>query len=153
MTSKDAELTIYHQGDSIFHPAIGFSYDYKADLMEVETSVPGYKTTPFKSSFYNVDISGDMLTWDLNADSLDIAINSARADVPLMIESKDFYSNEKFQDMAQIFSFHPLIMAVNMSKNYGGTFYTSQMARDKNLDEGLVKKTMELLMAPRYGQI
>ncbi len=147
LTSKDAELTIYHQGDSIFHPAIGFSYDYKADLMEVETSVPGYKTTPFRSSFYNVDISGDMLTWDLNADSLDIAINSARADVPLMIESKDFYSNEKFQDMAQIFSFHPLIMAVNMSKNYGGTFYTSQMARDKNLDEGLVKKTMELLMA------
>ena len=24
LTSKDAELTIYHQGDSIFHPAIGF---------------------------------------------------------------------------------------------------------------------------------
>lgn len=147
LTSKDAELTIYHQGDSIFHPAIEFTYDYKVDLMEVETSVTGYKTTPFRSSFYNVDISGDMLTWDLNADSLDLTINSARADVPLMIESKDFYSNQKFQDMAQIFSFHPLIMAVNMSKNYGGTFYTSQMARDKNLDEGLVKKTMELLMA------
>lgn len=147
LTSEDAELTIYHQGDSIFHPAIEFSYDYKVDLMEVETSVTGYKTTPFRSSFYNVDISGDMLTWDLNADSLDLTINSARADVPLMIESKDFYSNQKFQDMAQIFSFHPLIMAVNMSKNYGGTFYTNQMARDKNLDEGLVKKTMELLMA------
>lgn len=147
LTSKDAELTIYHEGDSIFHPAIEFTYDYKVDMMEVETSVPGYKTTPFRSSFYNVDISGDMLTWDLNADSLDLTINSARDDVPLMIESKDFYSNQKFQDMAQIFSFHPLIMAVNMSKNYGGTFYTSQMARDKNLDEGLVKKTMELLMA------
>ncbi len=147
LTSKDAELTIYHQGDSIFHPAIEFTYDYKVDLMEVETSVTGYKTTPFRSSFYNVDISGDQLTWDLNADSLDLTINSARSDVPLMIESKDFYSNQKFQDMAQIFSFHPLIMAVNMSKNYGGSFYTSQMARDKNLNEGLVKKTMELLMA------
>lgn len=147
LTSEDAELTIYHEGDSIFHPAIEFTYDYKVDMMEVETSVQGYKTTPFRSSFYNVDISGDMLTWDLNADSLDLTINSARADVPLMIESKDFYSNQKFQDMAQIFSFHPLIMAVNMAKIYGGVFYTNQMARDKNLDEGLVKKTMELLMA------
>lgn len=147
LSSQDAELTIYHQGDSIFHPAIEFTYDYKEDLMEVQTSVSGYNTTPFRSSFYNLDITGDLLTWDLDSDSLDLTINSARSDVPLMIESKDFYSNQRFQDLAQVFSFHPLIMAVSMADKYGGSFYVNQMANDKNLDEGLVKKTMELLMA------
>ncbi len=147
VSSNDAELTIYHKGDSIYHPAVQLSYDYKKDFLQAVTSVQGYKTTPFRSSFYNIDISGDVLSWDLNADSLDLIVNSARAEVPLIIESKDFYSAEKFHDLAQIFSFHPLIMAVNMSNKYGGTFYTSQMAKDMNLDEALVNKTMELLMS------
>ncbi|OEK07445.1 hypothetical protein [Roseivirga misakiensis] len=148
VSSKDAELTIYHMSDSVYHPAVEFDYDYEKDLLQLETSVKGYKTTPFRSSYYNMDISGDALSWDLNSDSLNFAINSARADVPLMLESKDFYSNAKFEDLAQIFNFHPLLMAVNMAENAkGDVFYTSQMARDKNLDESLVKKTMELLMS------
>ncbi|MFY0591823.1 hypothetical protein [Roseivirga sp.] len=148
VSSLDAELTIYHLADSVYHPAVEFDYDYETDILKLETSVKGYKTTPFRSSFYNMDISGDALSWDLNSDSLDFAINSARADVPLMLESKDFYSNAKFEDLAQVFNFHPLLMAVNMAEKAGGdVFYTSQMARDKNLDESLVKKTMELLMA------
>lgn len=148
VSSKDAELTIYHSTDSVYHPAVEFTYDYELDLLEVETSVDGYKTTPFRSSYYNLDISGDVLTWDLNSDSLDMQINSARADVPLILESKDFYSAAKFEDLSQIFNFHPLFMAVNMAENEGSnTFYTNKMAREKNLDVSLVNKTMELLMA------
>lgn len=147
VSASDAELTIYHEGDSVYHPSIELVYDYKNDLLQSETSVQGYKTTPFRSSFYNLDITGDVLTWDLNSDSLDIIVSSARAEVPLVLESKDFYSAERFHDLAQIFSFHPLIMAVNMAKRYDGVFYTSQMAREHNLDEALVNKTMELLMS------
>lgn len=147
VSASQADVTLYHNSDSIFHPAIELIYDYKKDLLISKTSVEGYKTTPFRSSFYNMDLTGDQLTWDLNSDSLNISINSARADVPLSLESKDFYSADRFQDLSQIFSFHPLISAVNMAKKSGGTFYTSQMARDYGLDEGLVKKTMELLMA------
>ena len=148
VSTKDAELTIYHGEDSVYHPAVEFTYDYEKDMLNVETSVKGYKTTPFRSSFYNMDISGDALNWDLNSDSLDLQINSARADVPLMLESKDFYSAAKFDDLAQIFNFHPLLMAVNMAEKAGGdVFYTNQMAREKNLGEPLVRKTMELLMA------
>lgn len=148
VSSKDAELTIYHKEDSVYHPAVEFAYDYDLDLLQVETSVKGYKTTPFRSSYYNLDISGDILSWDLNSDSLDLEINSARADVPLILESKDFYSAAKFEDMSQIFDFHPLFMAVNMAKNEGSNvFYAHKMARAKNLDVSLVNKTMELLMA------
>ncbi len=147
VTATDADLTLYHQGDSITHPAVEFYYDYNRDLLTAETSVKGYKTTPFRTSYYNVDITGDRLQWDLKSDSINMFITSARADVPLTIESKDFYTAERFYDLAQIFSFHPLIMSVKMANKYGGSFYTSQMARDNNLPEGLVNKTMELLMS------
>ncbi|MEC7754447.1 hypothetical protein [Roseivirga sp. UBA1976] len=147
VSAVQANITLYHAQDSIFHPAIEFVYDYKRDRLVSKTSVPGYKTTPFRSSFYNMDLTGDQLSWDLNSDSLNIFINSARADVPLSIESKDFYSADRFHDLAQIYSFHPLIAAVNMAKKNGGVFYTSQMARQYGVDEGLVKKTMELLMS------
>ncbi|HEY9116537.1 MAG TPA: hypothetical protein VIN11_01860 [Roseivirga sp.] len=147
VSAKQADVTLYHGNDSIFHPAVELIYDYKKDLLVSKTSVEGYKTTPFRSSYFNMDLTGDHLIWNLDSDSLNISINSARADVPLMIESKDFYSDERFDDLSQIFSFHPLIAAVNMARKNGGVFYTSQMARDYKLDEGLVKKTMELLMS------
>lgn len=147
VSAKQADVTLYHNNDSIFHPAVEFIYDYRKDLLEMETSVEGYKTTPFRSSYYNMDLSGDLLSWDLNSDSLNISINSARADVPLMLESKDFFSAERYFDLSQIFSFHPLIAAANMARKSGGTFYTSSMARDYRLDEGLIKKAMELLMS------
>lgn len=157
VTAANADLTLYQNGDSITHPAVEFYYDYQDDLLTAETNVQGYKTTPFRTSFYNVDVSGDRLSWDIKSDSLNLFITSARADVPLIIESKDFYTAERFYDLAQIFSFHPLIMAVNMAKKNGGnSFYTSQMARDNNLGEGLVNKTMELLMSRgmvRYDRV
>ena len=147
VTADDAELTLYHESDSIYHPSIVFNYNYKNDLLSAKTSVKGYNTTPFRSSFYNLDITGDVLTWDLNSDSLDIIVNSARAETPLVLESKDFFSAQRFHDLAQIFSFHPLIMAVSMAKRHDGIFYTSQMAKANHLDEALVNKTMELLMS------
>lgn len=147
VSATQADVTLYHQSDSIFHPAVEFIYDYNKDHLEMETSVEGYKTTPFRSSYYNMDLTGDELTWDLNSDSLNISINSARADVPLTLESRDFYSADRFFDLSQIFSFHPLIAAINMAKKNGGTFYTSTMANQYRLDEGLIKKAMELLMA------
>lgn len=147
VSAAKADVILYHNNDSIFHPAVEFNYDYQKDLLEMETSVDGYKTTPFRSSYYNMDLSGDLLSWDLNSDSLNITINSARADVPLSLESKDFYSADRYFDMSQIFSFHPLIAAANMAKKSGGIFYTSTMARQYQLNEGLVNKAMELLMS------
>ena len=147
VSASKADVTLYHNNDSIFHPAVEFKYDYQKDYLEMETSVEGYKTTPFRSSYYNMDLTGDLLSWDLNSDSLNISITSARADVPLMLESKDFYSADRYFDLSQIFSFHPLIAAVNMANKSGGTFYTSSMARQYKLDEGLINKAMELLMA------
>lgn len=147
VSAKQADVILYHQSDSIFHPAVEFIYDYQKDLLKMETSVEGYKTTPFRSSYYNMDLTGDQLSWDLNSDSLNVTINSARADVPLTIESKDFYSADRFFDLSQIFSFHPLIAAINMANKNGGTFYTSSMASQYRLDEGLIRKAMELLMS------
>lgn len=147
VSASKADVILYHNSDSIFHPAVEFTYDYNSDFLEMETSVDGYKTTPFRSSYYNMDLSGDLLSWDLNSDSLNISINSARADVPLSLESKDFYSADRYFDLSQIFSFHPLIAAANMAKKSGGTFYTSSMARQYRLNEGLVNKAMELLMS------
>jgi len=142
-----SDLIIYHQGDSIFHPAVEFSYDYQTDELVSETSVEGYKTTPFRSSYYNMDVTGDELLWNLNNDFLNISINSARADVPLSLESKDFYSADRYFDLSQIFSFHPLIAALNLANKNGGTFYIYDMARQYNINEGLAVKAMELLMS------
>ncbi|WP_422355182.1 hypothetical protein [Roseivirga pacifica] len=147
LSSDRTELTLYHNGDSIVHPAVELKYNFKTDYLEAETKVKGFKTTPFRSSYYNMDMIGDEVQWDLNADSLNLMVNSARADVPLIIESKDFFSATRFNDMAEVFGFHPLIIANSMAEKYGDTFYVGQLLSDYQIQEALLKRSMEVLMA------
>lgn len=145
--AEDAQVILYHGTDSIYHPAASFQFNYKNQQLTAESSVPGYKTTPFRSSYYNIDLVGDEINWNLSSKKLDLFINSARSDVPLTLESKDYYSADTYNDLGQIFSFHPLIVAISMADKYGGKFYTNQLAKDYKLNEELVKKTMKFLMS------
>lgn len=147
VTADNTELVLYHGSDSIYHPAASFHFDYKNQQLTAESSVPGFKTTPFRSSYYNIDLVGDEINWNPRSQKLDLFINSARSDVPLTLESKDYYSADTYNDLAQIFSFHPLIIAVRMADKYGGAFYTSQMAKDHKLNEDMVINTMKFLMS------
>lgn len=147
VAAEATELILYHGNDSIYHPAASLLFNYRTQELVAESSVLGYKTTPFRSSYYNIDLVGDEINWNLSSKKLDLFINSARSDVPLTLESKDYYSADTYNDLAQIFSFHPLIAAVRMADKYGGKFYTNQLARDYKLNEELVKKTMQFLMS------
>ncbi|MFT6054345.1 MAG: hypothetical protein ACJAS3_001301 [Roseivirga sp.] len=149
VTSPQAEVTIYHGQDSIYHPAVEFSYQYDSYLLNLEPQKKDFRTTPFNSSYYKVDLTGDRLTWNVKTDSLNISIRSARAEVPLVVESKNFFSASRFSGLSQLYNFHPLILAVRQAQKDEpkNEFYLSELADERKLNIGILKRTMIDLMS------
>lgn len=149
VTSPQAQVMIYHGNDSIYHPAAEFSYQYGRYILDLEPQKKDFRTTPFNSSYYKVDLTGDRLTWNVKSDSLNISIRSARTEVPLVVESKNFFSASRFNGLSQLYNFHPLILAVRQAQKYEpkNEFYLSELSDERKIDLGILKRTMIDLMS------
>ena len=146
--SGQAAVTIYHGEDSVYHPVVEFDYNYGLGYLTLVPGKNGFQTTPFRTSFYNMDVVGDILSWDLKSDSFNIATNSARTEVPVLIESKNYYNANRFYSLSELYNFHPLLMAIKQADDYGGnSFYLADLVDNSGIGKGVLKRTMIGLMA------
>jgi hypothetical protein len=130
LVAANARVTLYHEGDSIFHPGVHLRYYEGKQLLTLERSKGPLSPAPYSASFFKVDFSADILKWSLKSDSLNLyARGDSRAD-PVIIESVDFYDPEDFVALrGKGFKFHPLTVAVSYClKNDVRSFYPADLA-------------------------
>ena len=119
VTSPLAEVSVYTQSDSIYHPAIQFKYNINSQELTLIKDDGIFKNAPFFASYYNVDINADLLKWNFNADSIDISILTGRNRVPALFESSEYFSKDKLNELSGVFNFNPLLLVVNAAKKSG----------------------------------
>ncbi|WKN33164.1 hypothetical protein PZB74_07385 [Porifericola rhodea] len=147
ITSPRSTITIYQREDSIFHPAIEFKYALDSSMLTVLSNSGHFKHTPFVATHLKMDIQADIMRWDLRTDSLNISTLTARDKVPVIFESHQYFNEQAFDKLSQMYGFHPLIMAVGYGrKNNTLSFYTYDMARDMKQNEKTLKAAMLDLM-------
>ena len=148
VSSKNASVVLYHGQDSVFHPVVELEYFYGKGYMKLVPGKNGFQTTPFRTSFYNMDVVGDVLDWDMKSDSFNISTISARTEVPVLIESKNYYNANRFYSLSELYNFHPLLLAVEMSRRVGSeSFYLSELVDMSGIGEGVLERTMINLMS------
>ena len=148
VSSENAEVTLFCGADSVYHPAVELEFFYGKGYLRLKPAKNGFQTTPFRSSFYKMDVAGDVLNWDMKSDSFNISTLSARTEVPVLLESKNYYNANRFYGLRELYSFHPLLMAVKMAEQAGGnSFYLAEMADMSGINENLLERTMISLMA------
>lgn len=129
--TKNAALKIYQENDSIFHPGVQLNYHYNNKRLTVQRSRGVLKDTPFASSFFRIDFSGDVLRWSLKGDStgkdsLNIFTSAGLSQAPMVIESQDFFDPNDFKQLKGVgFSFHPLVIVANYVNQNGTTKFTA----------------------------
>nr|WKN39093.1 hypothetical protein K4G66_10325 [Tunicatimonas sp. TK19036] len=144
MISSKASVVIYQRNDSLYHPAVKFKYLLDSSNLVLQSTDGDYKRTPYVSTFLKMDIRADMIKWDLRTDSLAISTLSARDKVPVLFESQEYFNEELFNQLAQMYNFHPLIMAVSYArKTRSGTFYADDMAQAMRQNPKIVKASMK----------
>ena len=149
VSSTVAKVTIYHGTDSIYNPSVEMVYNYGNYHLNLEPNKGDFGSTPFSSSYYGVDLTGDRLIWDLKSDSLHLTIGSARSEVPLIVESKNFFSSSRFYSLSQLYDFNPLILSVRQAQKYDpkNEFYISELSEDRKISLGILKRSMIDLMS------
>lgn len=148
VSTKNASVAVYHGKDSVFHPVVELEYNYRKGHLKLIPSKEGFKTTPFRTSFYNMDVVGDLLQWDLSQDTFNISTVSARNEVPVMVESKNYFNSKRFYSLSELYNFHPLLMAVEMTKRVGGnSFFLPELVDMSGIGAGVLERTMTNLMS------
>lgn len=151
LISPQSDITIYQRTDSIYHPAIELKYAMDSSQLTLLSVSGKYKHTPFTATHLKMDIQADIIRWDLRTDSLNISTLTARDKVPVIFESHEYFNEQAFDQLSQMYGFHPLIMAVGYGrKNNTLTFYTYDMARDMKENEKTLKAAMMDLMTRGY---
>jgi len=144
--ASGSSVTIYHNMDSIYHPYATLRYNpYTKDLI-VRRADSNYKYAPFYSSFANMDITADIVIWNLLSDSLEISIISGRSEVPVIFQSEEYYNADVLHAMSQNYGFNPLLLAVDfMRKNKGQEVLPDEIAKQYNLNPNTVENAMKEL--------
>ncbi len=146
-----ASVVIYQYGDSITHPAIQIKYNYLNDNLIVLKDQGRYKYAPFFASHFNMDITADMIKWDLNQDSIDISILNARSQIPAYFESREYFNPDRFGELAGIYKFHPLFLVVGYSRKINSSeFNVDDLVKFSKQPANVVSSAMEFLMSYHF---
>ena len=146
LSSQRAEMAIYHNRDSVYHPSIRFNYSYGPKMLRISKEKGKYKDTPYLSSFLGMNIKTEDIYWDLNTDSLNLNIRNGKRIVPTVFESYNHFEQADYWALRGHYNFNPLATIVMYSKKIGSKeFYLSDLAADIKKDYNILAGATEML--------
>ncbi|QKG53242.1 hypothetical protein [Hymenobacter sp. BRD67] len=120
ITAGQAAVSLYQStGDSITHPGVELKYLKNKEQLKLLYGQGLYRNAPYSDSYHQVDIRAQMLTWNLREPKMDFSIVTSPTQVSADFESKDFFSNTRYQQLKSINHLHPLQMLLGYSITHG----------------------------------
>jgi len=132
ITAPVAQFTGYiDTADSLTHPAIQFKFDKTtrvAALSRVDRT--GYGRVPFSDTYHKFFILPEVVRWDVPRQKVEFYQIGAKREVPVRMESFDYFQPERYSDIATDYGFHPLQIIGNyITKTKKQTFLDDDITR------------------------
>jgi hypothetical protein len=109
ITASAASFSAFIGADSIYHPALKFSFDKKGNIVRaIKIERSGYKNVNFLDTYHQMEIASDAMRWYLNNNKMDFYILSGKRVVPALFESYDNYNPNLFPSLSGNYGFNPL---------------------------------------------
>ncbi|MCX2741413.1 hypothetical protein [Pontibacter anaerobius] len=146
-----ASVAVYQGQDSLIHPAVQLRYSrVNQDLTLTKDKGP-YAHTPFYDTYHELEITAERVHWNLNKPEIEFSILNTKTLIPVQLESAEYYSNVRYQQLVGIAPFHPLQVLVGYgAKAKSSTFYAADVARATRLDEKAVREAAEVMSYQGY---
>lgn len=125
ITSEAASVTILIEDDSITHQNVQFRYDDRLRQITLLRLRKGLQESPYLSSYHGLEMRFETLVWNMNEDVIRLGSflvpgNESRA----LFFSRDYYSDEHFEQLRGIDRKHPLIWLNEYLQFYGSNQFT-----------------------------
>ncbi len=92
--AEGVNARLFMEKDSIYHPAVNFRLDIPNQVITLTRGQKGPERNPFFSSFYNMNLSAERITWHVQKDSLEVS--SSVAGVKSGVQKVEFESSNRF---------------------------------------------------------
>ncbi|WP_210519079.1 hypothetical protein [Hymenobacter terricola] len=153
ITANRAAVTIYEGAkDSVTHPGAQLKYSKAKQQLKLAREEGLYKNTPYSDSYHQLEIRTEALTWNLRQPTIDFAVLSSKNQQTADFESKEFFTNTRYQQLKSINRLHPLQMLVGYSQAHGDekTINVSTLATDLNTSVANMRSDMSGLARDGY---
>ncbi|TGE14842.1 hypothetical protein [Hymenobacter elongatus] len=155
ISADRAAVTIFQdKSDSLTHPGVKLRYSKTRQVLQLAREDGLYKTTPYTDSYHQMEIATELLTWPLRTPYINLAILTAKNQVTANFESKEFYTNTRYQQIKGINKLHPLQLVVGYSQQNGNakTFSVQDVAQALKVKEPNVRSAVAGLAKDGYVQ-
>lgn len=114
---EKAEVTIFLDKDSIYHPQLAFSYLINQDKISLyRDNKMGISSAPFVDYFHNIEFYVDEIKWDLNSPKIEI--DNIAGDAPVKFESINYFRDVNYERMGGVLSYNPLQRIKQFCEDY-----------------------------------
>ena len=143
--SDDSRFSLFHDKDSLYHESIRLQYDLKSKKLILYRSKGSLKNASYFSSFFDISINADMLDWDLGSDKFLLKNITAPNQRPVIIESSNYFSRQRVQQLTSMSGINILKIIVNYSNlKRLNEFYLNDVAahfkmKDSAFKNGLIQ--------------
>lgn len=117
--SKKAEIAMYYEGDSIYHPGLRLNYNVENHELTLSKEREGSGRSPFYDSYHKVDMHVDEIKWGMVNDWLELQNTTKGAQSAALFESETYYDEYRYDRLAGTSDIHPLWKIRNYSKELG----------------------------------
>ncbi|MCD4745039.1 MAG: hypothetical protein K8R58_01935, partial [Bacteroidales bacterium] len=137
ISSSRASITIYYEGDSIYHPGLQMKYmDDNKELSLIRTG-KGLSKSPFFDSYHNIDIFCEAIYWKMNEPDIKFQMVKGISGLGrATFESTNYFAASRYFKLQGIDKINPL----NLLKNYTEKY---------NIKEIYVRGLMEYMKKPK----
>ena len=154
ITASRAAVTIYEGAkDSLTHPGAQLKYLKGKQQLKLSREDGLYKNTPYSDSYHQMDIRTEALTWNLRQPVIDFAVLSSKNQSSADFESKEFFTNNRYQQLKSINRLHPLQMLVGYSQAHGDAKTINVTELAENLKTSVPNMRSDMAGLARDGYV
>ncbi len=125
LTADPAEVLIYLDGDTIFHPGLNFKFDNDKRTLTLYRNKVGRSKAPFFNHFHNLDMYCEEIVWNVDGNMFHLKPILGNTDRSALFESKDYYRAYRYDELYGLDNRHPLVILKKCAEEMGSNEMTA----------------------------
>ena len=152
ITSNRSEITIYWEGDSIYHPGIPMTYNDSIRQVKAIREREGLSRAPYYNSYHKLEMDFEAMYWNIDEPKIEFRmIIGPGAEGDAKFTSVNYYSQFEFDRVRGIDEVHPLIALRNCAEQNGSRIITVlDYAKYRKLQTEIVRNQIIILAQQGY---
>ncbi|NDK57543.1 hypothetical protein [Pontibacter fetidus] len=141
IVASQAAVSIYQKEDSISHVAVQLSYSKPQNQLTLTKDKGPFSRTPFYDTYHEMEIVAERVFWDLNTPNINFSVLNTKTIIPVQLESTEYYSNNRYQQLVGVATFHPLqALVAYAQKAKKNEFYAADVSKYNKINEQAIRQ-------------